>query len=707
LVTPTTSDSWIQKWKPHGNVTTVGISPWYGFKHVYRPTEASVSGGYFKPKSPKAPSASIKVDKKGLSNFDNLGDLISQGVNKKSEESNKYFGITGEISDLPYNELAVSTNAVQLWKTGYDAIKVKTSNGMYVIPGAIVTQKDGDSAGVVISTNKEASELSVVWLSGSKASTSEVADAKEINDTESWLSPEKAKSLGVNVDEVAIQFGIDSIAQKIKSLEESNATFIESKKKEIEYKKLKAAASVKGTGTQSVKLEKELSWSGSELDNVSSLDTILKTVASNDDKGAYGQEVLIDSGDVEDNKLRVYTAYDSKGNKETRLTYTLTSWATDSNPNDSGEKSEFIQQLSNNPEVTSSSRLQYRKFQRLENKLVENGTWNDGSIDNSSLGTTYTYPIKDGQGQVIGTARIHRANKDASTPKFLGQSSSPIAYHNKVDISINGDATPQQIQLALKQAGVTESRPATKEDIKVLAENKIIGIFGQKADGSINFEGELRQKILDDVKSSYGIDATDLTPIQDENGEIQFLLPEEFGKKMAQVTNTKVFTHSWNSSLPSDAQGRAGFLFKLLSDDGLRSTTYRWASGINNSGMSSTSDGYRVGANYIFTRKSSNAPSQGGSLKFHFDAAKLLRRLDFYANRNDAFGAKSEKDMLSEMGSDYVYEILFKGTISWADLTMISLDSETRKILLQMLLDSGDTKFGENTAQSILGIDSK
>ncbi len=707
IITPDTSNTWTQKFKTHGAVKGVNISPWYGYKHVYRPTEVSIADGYFKPKAPKTPKASSAQTKINAKNSKVTADspsLAAEAVNKKSDESNKYFGITGEISDLPYNELAVSTNATELWKIGFDSIKVKTADQKYVIPGALVNEKDGDSGGIVISTNKDDSELSVVWTSGSKNSTIETIEAKEVNDTGMWLSPEKARSLGIFVDEVAIQFGIDSIAQKIKSLEEQNATFIESKKKEIEYKKLKKAASVKGTGTGSVKVDKTLSWSGSELEKVSSLETVLTIVASNDNKGASGQEVLIDSGDVEDNKVRVYTAYDAKGNKETRLTYTLTSWATDSNPEDSGEKSEFIQQLSNNPEVTTSSRLSYRKFQRLENKLVENGTWNDGSIDNSSLGTTYTYPLKDSQGQVIGTVRIHRANKDASTPKFLGQSSAPIAYHNKVDISINGDATPEQVQLALQQGGVTESRPATKEDIKVLAENKIIGIFGQKSDGSINFEGELRQKILDDVKSSYGIDATDLTPVQDENGEIQFLLPEEFGKKMAEITNTKVFSHSWNSSLPSDSKSRATFLFNLLSDDGLRPTTYRWASGINNSGMSSSSDGYRVGANYIFTRKSSSAPSQDGSLKFHFDASKLLRRLDFYANRGDQFGAKSEKDMLAEMGNAYVYEILFKGTISWADLAMLSIDSATRKILLEMLLDSGTDKFGDTPIETILGV---
>jgi hypothetical protein len=55
------------------------------------------------------------------------------------------------------------------------------------------------------------------------------------------------------------------------------------------------------------------------------------------------------------------------------------------------------------------------------------------------------------------------------------------------------------------------------------------------------------------------------------------------------------------------------------------------------------------------------------------------------------------------MGNSYVYEILFKGTISWADLAMISIDSDTRKILLEMLLDGGVTEFGNTPIQTILG----
>ncbi len=704
LVTPTTSQGWTQKSKPHGEVKEVWMN-YYDKKHVYRPTEAAVADGYFKPKAPKAATTPVKVNSKGLNIFGTSDELIAQGVSKKSEESNSYFGITGEISDMPYNELAVSTNSVTLWKEGFDSIKVKTANNKYVIPGAIVTDLDGNSSGVVISTNKDDSELSVVWLSGPKASTSDTTPSSEVNDTENWLSPEKAKSLGVTVDEAAISGGKAKIQEKISQLEASNASFIESKKKEIEYKKLKKKATVKGTGAKSVELSKDVSWSSSDFDKADSLDSTLISVASNDSKGASGQEVLIDSGDIEDNRVRVYTVYGSDGKKETRLAFTLTSWATDTDANADADRVGIVQQLQNNPDVKKSNRLEYRQFQRLQNKLVENGTWSGSYIDNGAEGTTYSVPLKDASGAQIGTIRLHRANKDGSTPKFLGQSSAPIAYHNKVDISIDGDATAEQVELALKQLGVSDSRPATKEDIKVLAENKLIGLFGQKADGSINFEGELREKILEDVKAKYGVTAEDLEVVQDQNGEIQFLMPEEFGKKMAEITNTKVFSHSWNSSMPSNPQERADFLFSLLSDDGLRATTYRWASGINTSGMSSTSDGYRVGANYVFTRKNPSSPDHNSSnLSFHFDASQMLRRLDFYANNSDNFGAKSEKDMLAEISNDYVYEILFKGNISWADLAVLSIDSKTREILLEKLLNQGTTHFGDKPIQDVLGV---
>lgn len=701
IITPTSSDAWTKKAKPHGKVSKV----WHGYyetKHVYRPTEVAIADGYFKPKASKVEAAPIKVNKEGLSIFNSIDSLQSQGVNKKSEESNAYFGITGEISEFPYAALATPTSAQEIWKTGFDSIKVKVGNNKYVIPGAIVSDKNGESGGVLVSTNKPESEVTVTWLVGPKSATIETVPASTVEDTESWMSPETAKTLGVTVDSDAIAEGSLKISDFIKNLEIANEAFIKSKQNQVAINKLKKSNSVMGTGASPVEVSGPLSWDVSDFENVASLNTTLELLAVNPSKAMSGQEVLIDSGDIEDNKVRIYSTYNANGDKSTRLTFTLTSWATDSD-----EKSEhvgIIDKLANNPEVSKSSRLKYRAFQRLQDKLVENGVWTGSFIDSGSEGATYSFPLKDADGVELGTISIHRANKDGSTPKFLGKNNAPIAYHNKVDISIKGDATSEQVEAALKAAGVSEARPATKDDVRIIAENKLIGLFGQKADGSINYKGELRQKILDDVKAQYGVTADDIQAVQDPSGDIYFLMPESFGEAMAKATNTSYFRHSWNGYLEGTTEQQAEFLYNLLAKDGLRSTTHRWGSGINTSGKSSESDGYRVGANYVFTSKYSGAiPTSSGALSFYFDAKQVLRRLDFYANKSDSFGAKSEKDMLQELGGSHVYEILFKGSLSWADLAGISVDSATRALLVQKLLDGGITKFGDKTVQQVIG----
>jgi hypothetical protein len=292
--------------------------------------------------------------------------------------------------------------------------------------------------------------------------------------------------------------------------------------------------------------------------------------------------------------------------------------------------------------------------------------------------------------------------KDASTLNYLlsaHSSGKALSYNNEVDIYLPDNASTQQIEEALKISGVSQVRPATKADVLVTAENKIIALFGDKADGSNNFKGELRAKVLQDMKDKYGLDASQITPEVINNGDITFVMPDDIAAKLAQQTGAAYINHNWTGdSMPSKGKARAEFLFELLTGDGLRSTVERWAAGINSSGMSSSTDGYAVGANYVFTSKNS---SPGGF--FSFDGAKLLRRLDFYANRSDSFGQKKEKDILEEISAGYVYEILFKGTISWADLAKVHVDSQTRDILIELLNKANIKDFGGKTLEEIFG----
>jgi hypothetical protein len=155
------------------------------------------------------------------------------------------------------------------------------------------------------------------------------------------------------------------------------------------------------------------------------------------------------------------------------------------------------------------------------------------------------------------------------------------------------------------------------------------------------------------------------------------------------------------SNMPGSGEERAKFLFDLLTKVGLRPTTARRAHGINVDGMSSDSDGYQHGAGYIYTGKNKG----NGTVGFKFDAARLLRRLDLYANPYDRYGKKADETPIEDiLSKNSVYEILFKDTISWADLASLNVDSATRAILLEMLLNAGVKNFGDRTVQQVLGV---
>jgi hypothetical protein len=199
------------------------------------------------------------------------------------------------------------------------------------------------------------------------------------------------------------------------------------------------------------------------------------------------------------------------------------------------------------------------------------------------------------------------------------------------------------------------------------------------------------------------VDAKDLTVEVINGKDIVFLMPQEVADKIADQTNSKYFIHGWSwndkdKDTPPAGIERAKYLFDVLTKTDLRSTVDRWATGINTRGQSSERDGKAVGANYVYTTKSS---STGGM--FSFDARKMLRRVDYYLNVGDGYGQKSEKDTLQLLAGS-VHEILFKGTISWADLAYINVDSQTRTALIELLTQSGVTDFGGTPLNTIFGV---
>jgi DNA polymerase III epsilon subunit-like protein/8-oxo-dGTP pyrophosphatase MutT (NUDIX family) len=665
-----------------------------GFNNVKRPNAAWLDAGKKKSGYTEPEVVPTITTKKApvvgkVQTFSDINALTADAVGKKDFAFFDAFGAT--TYDSSYGEADVS------FKDGAAGFLVKDSggsgSGKNMVPGMVITDANGN-AGILTNTQKasehENSTVDVTWLSGPDAGTSQTGlKAFDVTSAEKFINYDKAAELGVDVNSEVM----DKIKAKTAVVAEQKAKAIAEKKiKEAEkaaIDKMKKDNSAKGSGADPVLVEGPADWFSSDFSDVPSLVSVIDIVQKDIAKSSVGVQTLVDSDQIEDNKVRVYRVKDKNGNWQTRVRFKLTDWAGVS------KAEEMIADG-----TKKSSKLNFRKFEKQSDGSLKADGSHGSNIDNNDSGTTYSLPITDEQGSVIGEVLIHRATKDASTLNYLQGTNSgyALSYNNEVDIYLPDNATPKQIETALKTAGVDQVRPATKADILVTAENKIISMFGNKADGAYNYKGELRDTILKVAKDKYGINAADIKPEFYNGTDITLVLPDDVAENLANITNAAYFNHSLTSSnTPTSGKKMADWLFHMLTKDSLRPTVERWASGIQVHGQSSSADGYAVGANYVFTAKSTSA-----NRLFSFDGKKMMRRLDFYVNNYDGWGKKHEQDNIEMISASSVTEVLFKGAISWADLAYINVDSATRDILIEMLTKAGITELGGKPVDSVV-----
>jgi DNA polymerase III epsilon subunit-like protein len=618
------------------------------------------------PEKPKTSAPKFKQDGPVTS----LEDLKTYGVDKTSKDFLDYFG----------------ADNYEQYKKAMSGFFVKDSSGKYLMPGMVVSDSEGNS-GVVVDASGGAKNIDVTWVVGPKAFPGkETVDGSSVSSNATFISKETAKDLGVNISET-----VESIAKSnIEDIKEADAKAAalkaEEDKKKAEYAKMKKANTVSGSGASPVEVDEPLDWSESEYEEVPSLTAAMSLVKTDVPMAQNGIQVLVDSDSIEDNLVRVHRVKDADGQMKTRVRFKLTNWAA----NDKVEKI-----LGGQDSATISGQVEIPKFSRTPEGLVKDDTW---KMSAAFEGATYSIELPEGQGYAL----IHRSSKTAKTPTYTNhahKSDELIAFNNEVDIYLPDNATPEQIQDALSRVGVQASRPATAEDIKVMAENKIIALFGKKGNGAQNYSGELRTKILEDAKEQYGVDASEITPEVINNGDVTFVMPQDVANKIAETINAKYFTHTWHGSFSSGGPEKdAEFLFNLITQGGIKSTVDRWTSGINVDGTSSFSDVKAAGGNYVFTHMGNS-----DSKTFVFDLMSMLRRLDFYANNSDKWGQKSENQSPIEELQTGAYEIMFKGTISWADLAKLNVNSATRAYLIELLTNAGVKSFGDNPIEAVIG----
>jgi DNA polymerase III epsilon subunit-like protein len=625
----------------------------------------------------EAPEVELpKVEAPSLGEAKSLAEVETLAAAKNSDTHIGYYG-AANYSD--YKEFL---------KGGF----LKDPESKNMVPGIIVGNASPNSSdpeltsyGVITNMNgAKNGEVEVSYFDGPLAGQSATLTNDKVWSREKFLTIEQAKELDIDISPAYRDSALGAAKAKGEKYKKELEAKALKAKQDAEAKALKSQFEVNGPGFALTTADKNApaDWTTSPVENAPSLQSALKLVKGDDVlQAAKGATVLTDSDSMEDLEMRVQKVTGKGGKEQIRVTFTLTDWA--ANPR--------VAEMIDDDNVTKSDGLKIDKWEKQpDGSLKYSKIWEKSSVDQYGNGVTYSG--KAGK----GIFKIHRAQKGADKADFFkhaGSSNYSVSFHNKVEILLPATATEKDIADAVKQMGGVDSvRPATKADIKGLVENKMIWLYGRNTDGTKNYSGELRQKVLDQIKADYGFTADDVevSVDVDARGRINYLVPQSVADKIAADSGVNYFYHNWMSSTPSGTQEYANWLFGIFQSGSLYSTTNRWMDGINVEGMSSKADVKANGGNYMFTHPSTSKKNSSSNLVFTFDAKKLLRRMDFYKNNSDKYGQlmSDQEDVVSKLSSGGG-EIMWKKNLSWSDLAHVSLPPEVRKALIKKLTESG------------------
>ena len=472
----------------------------------------------------------------------------------------------------------------------------------------------------------------------------------------------------------------------------------------------KSTTKATGAGAEPVIVDSPADWSLSNFETVPALpDAIAKALDTGDKKAAMrGASAAVDADSIEDLDVRVMHVRNAEGVDGIQLKFKLTNWA-------GKRKVADIASMTEQERADAGIEVSKLRIPRIT-------VGKDGVGDLSSSETAYesptgrTYKITTKDGIVIF---IHRANPDASDTFSKGYGGAPArAFHNTVQIQAPADATDDQIANALALAGVSQVRPATPADAKVLIENRLMSIFDAKTDANTNPKGEARTESLEKVKDKWGLTVDDVVVTTGPSGRIEYRLSEEGALKIWEATGKpEAMSHGlrnpgvleYSMSDEQKVKAMTDWLVGFIDNPqgGLLSTTTRWTEGIGINGQSSAADIGTGGADYVFTRpvRSADKKKYGTSdwvPTLYFDPKKVYQRLDFYANYTDAFGKRSKnKDVISaaQVGA---YEVMFKQRLSWDDLDVMVVSKEVHLGVIAALKARGINYIGGRPVEEVI-----
>lgn len=267
--------------------------------------------------------------------------------------------------------------------------------------------------------------------------------------------------------------------------------------------------------------------------------------------------------------------------------------------------------------------------------------------------------------------------------------------HNSVRILMPLSSTPDEYQQVLDFIGIS-GKPASEGDIRVLAENRLITLFGdgKKAIGHGNFSGDERKKVLDKIKAEFDITADDVEFVPEPNGKLRLHYKPEVTNKLAEkFDNIKNMYHSIYHGSASVA---AWMNILTGPNAGLASTYFRWGNAIGYNGQSSGPDMGDGAGDYVYLNPQAHVSVGGNAIGIHPKA--VLQRLDLWANYNDSWGKKNADgknygamEKINKFGT-ILAEIMPGESVHLNDMMYVSVADEYRKPILEQLKAKGILK---------------
>lgn len=245
-----------------------------------------------------------------------------------------------------------------------------------------------------------------------------------------------------------------------------------------------------------------------------------------------------------------------------------------------------------------------------------------------------------GRGTTYGNSTSWKAMDNAGKPyvRFYRAEGGDAAFSfdGHVQAWLPGRATADDVANLMRQLGVEHLGYPTADAATAYARNRLGELFRVGRQGGLT-EDTLEQA-LEGARRVFGITLEDVRLTTGHGGRVEVHLSDRAVKAITDKTGVTHFTHSLSEY---SADGIAA----IIESGALKSTTVRWTEGIGKAGQSSKTDVATGGADYVFVRQVTRPPTSNYSPTFVLESDEVLKRTDWFAYKNDTFGAQNPKDL--------------------------------------------------------------